>query len=152
MDFGGAPQSFGASFRKSERAYFPGRNQSGHGADSVFNRNFRIDAVLIEEIDRFDAKPFKAAVASAPDIFRRTVDAPDATGIEPEPEFCGNHHTVARHFSQKSAQQLFIGVGPVDLGGVKKIAAELQITVKNTERFPFISGSVSKGHAHAPKS
>ena len=59
--------------------------------------------MLIEEIDRFDAKPLKTSVASAPDIFRRTVKASDAIGIEAEPKLCGDDHTIARHLAQKTA-------------------------------------------------
>src|SRR5258708_32205732 len=103
MNLGGAPQRFRTGFRQSQRAYFAGRNQFGHGADGVLNRNFRIDTVLIEEIDRFDAKPLKTGVASAPYIFRRTIKAPGAIGIEAEPELRGKDHAAAAHGGPKTA-------------------------------------------------
>ena len=108
--------------------------------------------MLIEQIDGFDAQPLKTCIASAPDIFRRTVNASDAVGTEAEPEFGGDDHTITGYLAQKTAKQFFIGVGPVDLGGIKEIAAELQIAAKNAERFRFISRSISKGHAHATES
>src|SRR5260370_42640658 len=104
MNLGGAPQRFRTGFRQSQRAYFAGRNQSGHGADGFLNRNVRIHTMLIEEIDRFDAEPLKTGVAGAPNIFRRTIDASNAIGIASEQELGGNDNTIAGYFAKKTAK------------------------------------------------
>jgi hypothetical protein len=76
-----------------------------------------------EEIDRFDAQPAKARVASPPDIFRRTIHAPDSVGTDTEAELGRDDDAVARSLAQESSQQ-----------------------------FLFIRWSIGGGHTHASKS
>src|SRR5882724_4176892 len=152
MNFGGAPQSFWSRFGEPERPHFSGRDELGHGADSLLNWNFRIDAVLIEEIDGFDAQPLETGVTSAPNIFRRAVNAPSAVGMYAKTKLGSDDHAVTGNGAQKAAQQFFIGVRPVDFGGVQKISSKFHVAVENAERFLFIGWPVGAGHAHAAES
>ena len=56
-------------FAQPEKADLAPRHQLGHGADRLFDRNHRIDAVLIIEIDDLDAETFEAGVTGADDVF-----------------------------------------------------------------------------------
>src|SRR6202007_179139 len=104
--------------------------------------------MLVEKIDGFDSEPGQTGIASAADILRRTVQTSAAIGSDAESEFGCHDNFVARNFAQKSSKQLFVFVRPVDFGGIEKIAAELQVAMKNLERFLVIRRAISEGHAH----
>ncbi|MNH25300.1 hypothetical protein D3C79_852870 [compost metagenome] len=53
-------------------------NQVRHGAHHLFNRHFRIHAVLVVKIDHVHPKPLQAALHRAANIFRPAADAPGA--------------------------------------------------------------------------
>jgi hypothetical protein len=42
----------------------------GDRANSFFNRNFRVDPMLIKQVDNIDAEPVKTPIARAPDVGR----------------------------------------------------------------------------------
>jgi hypothetical protein len=50
----GAADRLHARLGQAEMPYFALANEVAHGAGHVLDRNFGIDAVLVEEIDRID--------------------------------------------------------------------------------------------------
>ena len=66
-------------FRKAEKADFALVLQSVHCTDRVFDRHRRVDAVLIIEVDGFNAEPLQARFAGGADIFRVTANAQKLT-------------------------------------------------------------------------
>src|SRR5206468_4858596 len=100
-------------------------------------------------INDVDAEALEAALDSAADVGGRTVRAEtSAAGINTEAEFGGDDYAIAWNFAQEFANELFVGPWAVNLGGVEKVAAEFEVTMKDAEGFGFIGGTVGKGHAH----
>ena len=60
-------------FRKAEVLDLALLNQLLHRAGDVFDRHIRIDAVLIEEIDRIDLEPLERALGDLLDVLRPAV-------------------------------------------------------------------------------
>ena len=96
--------------------------------------------MLVEKVDGFDSETCEAGVASAADILRRTVQTPDAVGAMRNPNFVATTTSSRGISRRKSPKQFFIFVWPVDFGSVEKIAAELQVAVKDFERFVVVAG------------
>src|SRR5713226_7790354 len=149
MDFRRPPQGFRSGFGEAERSDLALGNKLGHGADGFLDGNIGINAMLIIEIDRFNAQSLKACVASTADILGRTINAADSVGTDAEAKLGGDDDAVARHFAQETAEQLLVLVWTVDFGGIKEVAAELQISAKHLEGFFFVGWSVGVGHSHA---
>ena len=65
------------------------------------------------------------------------------------PELGGQHHLVAATF-ERLPDQFFIGVRPVDLGGVDESDPQVERAVNRADRFGVVGArpGVSEGHAH----
>src|SRR5580693_7196606 len=59
----------GPSLAEAQSADLALFDQPGHRADGVFDRNGRIDAMLVVQIDDLDAQPLETGLARADDIF-----------------------------------------------------------------------------------
>src|SRR5437870_1764912 len=70
--------------------------------------------MLIIQIDRFDAQPAKARVASTEDIPWRAVHASDAVRIEAEAKLSCDDDTLARDLAQETPDQFLVFVRAVD--------------------------------------
>src|SRR6267142_5999943 len=103
VDFLSAPQRLRAGFRQSDRSDLARRNEFGQRANGFLDRNVRINAMLIIEIDRFDAQPTKARVARTADILGRTIHAPDSVGTDTEAKLSRDDDAVARNLTQKTS-------------------------------------------------
>src|SRR5258708_30935902 len=104
MDFRRSPQRFRPRFGEAERSDLALGNKLGHGGDGFFDGNIGIDAMLIIEIDGFDAQALKARVARAANVLGRTVDTADSVGTDAETKFGGDDHSVARYLAQETAE------------------------------------------------
>ena len=58
----------GGRLGQAEVADLPGRDELGHGADGLLDRDGLVDAVLVVEVDVVDAEPLQAGVAGGPDV------------------------------------------------------------------------------------
>src|SRR5258707_11192434 len=146
MDLRGSAQSFRAGFGEAEGSELALGNKLGHGGDGFLDGNIGIDAMLIIEIDRFNAQALQARVARAANVLWRTIDTANSVGTDAETKFGGDDYGVARYLAQETAEQFFILVRAVDFRGVEKVAAEFQIAVKNLQGFLFVGGSIGHGH------
>src|SRR3954452_18664556 len=98
-----------------------------NGSGDIFDRNVRINAVLVEQIDRVDAEPPKRAFDCLADLPRLTIHpTPILTGgrIDVETELGGDHHSLAE-WPQRLADHFLVRERPVDLRGVEKGHAAL---------------------------
>src|ERR1700740_1710282 len=102
MDFRGAPKRFRPGFRQADRSDLARRNELGHGTNRFLDRNIRINAMLIIEVNRFDAQALKARVASAANIRGRTIEAADSVRTETEAKLGGDDDAIARDVPQKT--------------------------------------------------
>src|SRR2546429_10021584 len=90
--------------------------------------------MLIIQIDRFDAQPAKARVASTEDIPWRAVHASDAVRIEAEAKLSCDDDTLARDLAQETPEQFLVFVRAVDFGRIQEVAAKLHISARSEER------------------
>src|SRR5712675_2808099 len=104
MDLRGPTQGFRAGFGKADGSDLALGNKLGHGGDGFFDGNIGIDAMLIIEIDRFDAQALKARVARAANVLGRTIDTANSVGTDAETKFGGDDYGVARYLAQEMAE------------------------------------------------
>ena len=91
-------------------------DRSGH----VLDRDGRIDAVLVEEVDVVGAEPTQRPLDGALDRVGATVEPASrrVTG-EIEAELACDHDLIAQRF-ECLADELFVRVRAIDLGGVEE--------------------------------
>jgi hypothetical protein len=107
--------------------------------------------VLIKEIDRLNSQPAKARIAGTANIPGRAVHAADAFCIKAEAKLSCDDDTLARNLAQEAPEQFLVFVRAVNFGGIQEVAAQLQISAKNSKGLFFIGWAVSGRHSHAPK-
>jgi len=109
-----------ASFRKTEAFDFAFANQIPDGSGHIFDRDVRIDAMLIVQVDRVDLESAKRACSRLLDPFRAAVQlAPPLLEGWRASEFRADHHLPAE-WSERLADQFFVHVWAVDLGGIEE--------------------------------
>src|SRR5690606_4126688 len=114
------------SFRQADVADFARLHQFRHRTDRLLDRRLWIDAVLIIKVDRLDPEPAKTVIARLAHIIRRAV-YPSRTGIgriSNDAELGGDHDAVAAT-ANGFADEFFIRIGAVHVGGVEKIDAQI---------------------------
>jgi hypothetical protein len=124
MHFGGTANSAGSGFRKADKADFSFLHQFGHAADRFFDRHVRIDAMLVKQVDRVNAKPLQRSLASPSGVLRATIYSRRRVSIPAHRELGGDHQAVAPTFDG-GADKLLVAKRPVHLGGVEKGNAEV---------------------------
>ena len=85
------------------------------------------------------------------DVGGAAVQVPDAAaGVGDEPEL-GRQHDLVAPVLDRPADELLVGVGPVDLGGVDEGDAEVERPVDGADRLGVVGArpGVGGGHAHA---
>ncbi len=145
---------FGTRFRKAEVFHLALPDQFRHGAHRIFDRNVRIDAMLIEQVDDIDAKAFEGGFGNGAHIFRAAVRAHHHlacrfAGVDFETELGGDDHLVAIGL-QAFADEDFIVVRPINLCRIEKGDAEFDGAVQRCNCAALIAGrAIGMGHAHA---
>ena len=89
MHFVSATDGFRGSFGQPEVANFAGAHEFRHGADSFFDGNIGIDAMLVVEVDHIDAEALQAGIASSAYVRGAALYAAH------DAEFCGEEDSVA---------------------------------------------------------
>ena len=144
-----ATQRRGRGLRQSQIAHLAGRDQVGHRADGVLDRRRRVDAVLIVEVDGVDAEPLQRSVAGLAHVLRPAVDAERlAVGVAHEPELRG-HDDLRAPVADRLADEAFVGVRPVDVGGVEQGHTEVDRAMDGGDGSGTIGGAIELRHAHA---
>ena len=127
-------------------------DQLADGARDVLDRDVRVYAVLIEEIDRLDAQPSQRGLRDLLDVLRPAVHADlfaFAGRVEREPELRGDHHPVAER-RERLAHELFVHERAVRLRGIEERDAALDRRPQERGHLPPVRGrAVGGGHAHA---
>src|SRR5271165_5217867 len=121
MDGVGAANGFGAGFGEAEVLYLALLDKVFDRARDVFDGDFGVDAMLIEQVDGFDAKALEGAFDALLDPHRAAVEAGRGTavGVEAEAEFGGDDDLIAQR-AEALADDFFIHEWAVDLGGVEE--------------------------------
>ena len=109
-------------------------DQLGQGADGVLDRGVRVDPVLVVEVDAVGAEPLQGALDRGADVRRAAVEhAGAAAGVRDEAELRRQHDLVAAAL-EGAADELLVGVGAVDLGGVDVGDAQVERPLDGADR------------------
>ena len=122
-------------------------------AGDILDRDARVDAVLVEQVDHVAAEPLQGCVGDAADLFRATVE-PDALAVLDAPPELGGDLDLAADRLEGLADELFVQVWPVYLGGVEERHAQIGGGAEHGDHVvaaPWV-GSVALRHPHAAQS
>ena len=111
---------------------------------------FGIDAVLVEEIDAVGPEPLERGLGDLPDVLRPAVHAAlSGRPVDVDAELGGDHHLVADRL-QRFADDLFVRVRAIDLGGVEEGDAALEGRPDQADRIRRLHRlAVGLAHPHA---
>jgi hypothetical protein len=153
MDGLGAPDRGGRRLREAEVADLALLHQLRHRPHRLLDRNVRINAVLVVEIDVVHAEAAQRALARAVHVLGAAVDPAAARvfGIADDPELGGQDHLVAP-LCDGAPDQLLVGVRPVHVRCVQQGDPEVEGELNRGQRFGLVSLAVELGHPHAAES
>src|SRR4051812_26894227 len=141
------------SLRKAEAAHLSRVDQLAHRSDGLLDRDVRIDAVLVVEVDAVRREPAQGCFAAGPHVLRPAVDA--ARGrilrIADDAELGRYLHLVAAP-GDRAADQLLVLERAVDVRRVEQRHPELDGAVDRGDRFRLVGVPVELRHAHATES
>ncbi|MCY1368109.1 hypothetical protein D9M69_550730 [compost metagenome] len=115
-------------FGEADGADFTLIDQVFHRADHIFDRDSRIDTVLIKEINRFDIEALQRGFRHGADIFGATVHANRLAIFDLEAELRGDGYFVTK-WLERLAQKLFILIGAINFSRIEECDAEIKSTV-----------------------
>jgi hypothetical protein len=152
LDGVGTTDRLHAGFREAEVLDLAFLDEVLHRSRHVFDRHVRVDAVLIEHIDRIDPEAPERALGDLLDVLRPAIQANPprpALGIEFEPELGGDHHLSAER-SEGFAHKFFVRERAVDFGGVEEGDAAIDGRPKECDHLLLVCRrAVRKAHSHA---
>ncbi|MCW0424987.1 hypothetical protein NB713_002930 [Xanthomonas sacchari] len=138
-------------FGQAEEAHLALFHQPRHRPDRVLDRHVRIHPVLVVEVDVVHAEPAQAGLAGRLHVFRTAVDAAcgRVVGVELDAEL-GRQHDLVAAPGQRLADQHFVGVRAVHVGGVDEADAVLDRGMDDRDRGGVVAAAaVERAHAHA---
>jgi hypothetical protein len=126
-------------------------NQVSHGASNVLDRDVRVDAMLIEEIDPLRPKPLQRRLGHLADVRWTAIEAGLLSVLELEAELGRDHHPIANRL-ERFADQRLIHERPVRFGRVEERDASVDGRADEADRIiSSRSRAVSEAQAHAPE-
>src|SRR5580698_4258527 len=146
-----APDGFRRRLRKTQVAHLAGFDEVRHRADSLLDRHGAIHAMLIIEVDLFDAEALERGVASRPYVFGPSVDLASTIGMADDSEFGRDDHAIPNR-PELAPDQFLIVIRPIHVRGVEKIDSQFERTMERRNRFGIVARSVEFRHAHASES
>ena len=100
-------------------------NEILHRARDVLDRDVRVDAVLIEQIDPIGLESLQRRVGHLPDVRGPAVQPRLLAALELEAELGRNHHLIANR-AERFPDELFIRERPVRFGGIEERDAAVE--------------------------
>jgi hypothetical protein len=128
--------------------HFPGGDQFLDRARNVLNWHVGIDAVLVEQIDLVDAQTLERSVADF--FYVRRAAVKQAGALRDVKTELGCDHDLIACILQRLSNDLLVGKGSVDFGGIKKVLPALDALAN--ERHGFAMGktvAIAEIQAHA---
>ena len=120
----------------------PSRTNSAMAPTVSSIGNGFIDAVLIVEINYFNAEPLEAGLTSGTHVIRMSFNAEKLTvGSADVAELGGENYFIATIFDG-AAHQLFIAARSVHVSGIKKVAAQFKRAVNGGNGFRIIASAI----------
>src|SRR5712692_2683101 len=148
MDAVGATDRLGPRLAEAEGANLALLDQLGHGADRLLDRHGRINAVLVIEVDDFDAQPFQARIARLRDVSGAAVDAVEAA-LAPDLAEFGRQHDACPSPGNRPADELLVVAPTVHVGAVEQSDAAVERLVDDRDRVAIVARAVDAGERHA---
>ena len=150
----GTADGRGIGLREPEMFHFPRRNEVPHRSSDVFDRDFGVRTVLIEQIDGVYAEAPQRLFGNLTDSLRATIESARSgltIGIETVAEL-GCDDNLALERLEGFADEPLVGEGTIDLGGIEERHAALDGAMKKGNHFLMVANRlVTKRHAHAAK-
>ena len=111
----------------------------------------RVDAVLVVEVDVVGAEPPERTLDRGADVRRAAVEVPGAAARVRDHAELRREDDVVAAVLDRPADELLVGEGAVDLGGVDERDAEVERAVDGADRLGVVGAraGVRAGHAHA---
>ena len=137
-------------FRQAEVLDLALLNQLLDGAGDILDRHTQIDAVLIEQVDRVDAKALQRRFGDFLDVLRPAVHVERRlAGTDVRPELRRDGHLPLERF-QRLADELLVREGPVNLGGVEEREPLFNGCPDQLDAVPAVERrTVAEAQAHA---
>ena len=85
----GAADALRASFGHSEVLHFAFADQVSYCSRNIFDRNFRVDTMLIQQVNCIDLQPVQGSLRNLPDSLGAAVEPLRRNAIH-EAELCRN--------------------------------------------------------------
>jgi hypothetical protein len=103
--------------------------------------------VLVVEVDVIDAEPLQARVARLAHVLGLAVDP--ALAVDDLDRELGREHDLIALAFDRLADEHFVRIRPVHVGGVEQRHAELERAVDHVRRLVVVARAVERRHAHA---
>src|SRR5437868_6227583 len=143
-----ASHRLGSGLGKPKVPDLTGRDQILDGARNILDRNARIDAVLIEQVDHVYPKALERRVRDLPDVFGTAVETGQFALHDLETELGRDHDLVADR-RERLAYDFLIRERSIDFRGVEERHATL---VRGADQgygvFLIEGGSIAEIEAH----
>lgn len=147
MDIVRLAQGGSVDLGQAEVQDFAFGDQPGHCPYRLLDRDLRVDAVEVVEVDVIGAEPPQGRFARRLHVVRTPVQAAPAVGEdEPEPG-CQTHSIPAAR--QGMPHQSLVGAIRIRVRGVEKEHSELECSIDGGRRARLAAGTVDVGHGHA---
>src|SRR5581483_7759258 len=144
-----APDRRRSRLRQAEETNLAGAHEIRHRADRLFDRDVRVDAVLVIEIDRVDLQALQRRVARLADVLRRSVDAEELALLAAHvPELRRDDDGVAAA-ADRAADEPLVRERTVHVGRVEKVDPEIDRAMDRRDRFLVVAAGVELRHPHA---
>ena len=125
------------------------RNELGQRPGDLLDWRFRVNPVLVVQVDVIRAKATERAFDRGADGRRARVEAPLTTRMGDRAELRGQHHLTPAALDG-TANKFLVDVRPVGLGGVDERNAQVEGAVDGADRLVVVEvrGPVEAGHRH----
>jgi len=118
-------------------------------AGDVFDRYIRIDAVLVEQVDRVGPESLQRSLDAALDCLGSAVKAAAVVALQVESEL-GRDHDLLAYGDECFADEFFVRERAIDLCGVEEGDAALDRRAHERDHLLLIRGRpVAAAHPHA---
>ena len=156
LDGEGAADGLGGGFGEAEVIDLALGDEVFDGARDVFDRDVRIDAMLVEEVDAVGAETLEGGVGDGLDVIGAGVETGrgfHGAAIELRgnvPAELGGDDDVVADVVEGFAEELFVGEWAVDFGGVEEGDAAVDGGVEEVDAGLFVvGGAEAEAEAHA---
>src|SRR5208282_4529527 len=136
LDGVSATNRLGSRFRKAEVLHLAFPNQLLYGSGHVFDGHFRVDTMLVEQIDGIDLEPLKRSLSDLFNTLRaaiRTNEAGTSVRLEFESELGGDHHFPVER-RKSFAHEFFVREWTIDLSRIEECYAAFHGATENGDR------------------